>query len=237
MKQCAGGIPFVCSLSTKSILAEYSMRIFSTITVLCAVALAGCSDLPAPTSTPATQSKLAVSLSATSSKIIDMNNDEYKQRYEAALAKLRAKYGDPDQMRHPDWGVSPTYVLVSDLPAGVQFQVIRDPSSATPRMIVLAESTLTDDLMYAGVSRLAMDERSVRTTTHVRTLTMFQDGHYEVFSDGKVTSGRVRKLFPNVVDPVLGRGADSKAFLREASKHPPVEIAPGRFGQKFKPSK
>ena len=166
-----------------------------------------------------------------------MNNDEYKQRHEAALAKLRAKYGEPEQMRHPDWGAPPTYVLVSDLPAGVQFQVIRDPSSATPRMIVLAERTLTDDLMYAGVSRLAMDERSVRVTTHVRTLTMFQDGHYEVLTDGKVTSGRVRKLFPNVVDPVLGRGADSKAFLREASKHPPVEIAPGRFGQKFKPSK
>ena len=82
-----------------------------------------------------------------------------------------------------------------------------------------------------------MDERSMRATTHVRTLTMFEDGHYEVLSNGKVTSGRVRKLFLTVVDPVLRDGADSKAFLREALKHSPVEIAPGRFSQKFKPSK
>jgi hypothetical protein len=163
------------------------------------------------------------------------NGFDSDRHFSAALAPLEAKHGARMRFRHPAWDTPPAYVVVPRLPPDVAYQIVRDPASRLPRVILFSASTITDELLYSSVGCLAIDERRAPTTETVRTITRFTNDWYEVVADGKVFRKQTFRGARTANDPLRSRGPDSVRVLRAAASGKEVEVLPGVRGRLFKP--
>jgi hypothetical protein len=157
------------------------------------------------------------------------------RNFSAALAHIEARHGDSLRFRHPAWDTPPAYVVVPVLPRNVAYQVVRDPGSATPRVILFSESTITDERLYSSVGCLAIDEKRVPSATSVRTITRYTNDICESEADGKVSRRQVFRGATSERATLARRGPDSERVLRAAAIGKEIEVKPGLRGRLFKP--
>jgi hypothetical protein len=86
----------------------------------------------------------------------------------------------------------PAYaVSKSNLPEGAAAYVIRDPASATPRLILVSESSVDDVVLAMAQHALRVSETGYPTISQRRTIALWKDQRFRITSEDGTREGRL----------------------------------------------